>query len=128
MAVRSRSPRRLIAGILLAAALASSAATVPALAADFLPGVQDLPLMPGLTVTPDATTVFDTPAGRIVEAEARSSRGSEAEVRRFYGETLPSLGWRAVDEKTYEREGEKLSITVARRGGGVSVRFDIRPR
>lgn len=119
MALRPRSIGFLIAGVLLAFA---------ARAADFLPGVEDLPLMPGLSAAPDATTVFDTPAGRIIEAEARSTRGTEAEVRRFYTETLPALGWKAVDEKTFDREGERLVIIVARRGGGLSVRFDIRPR
>lgn len=123
MAVRRRPARLLTAGVLAAALLAFTAK-----AADFLPGVEDMPLMPGLTAAPDATTVFDTPAGRIVEAEARSNRGTEAEVRRFYGETLPALGWRAIDEKTFEREGERLLINVARRGSGLSVRFDIRPR
>lgn len=85
--------------------------------------------MPGLTAAPDATTVFDTPAGRIVQAEARAAGGTEGEVRRFYGQTLPALGWRAVDARSFEREGESLHISVTRRsGGGLTVRFDIRPR
>jgi len=121
MALRRRS-----LGVLTAVLLALSG---PAAAAEFLPGVEDMPLMPGLVAAPDATTVFDTPAGRIVQAEARAAGGTETEVRRFYGETLPALGWRAVDARSFEREGERLLISVTRRAaGGISVRFDIRPR
>ena len=108
--------------------LASCLAAFSVAAAEFVPGVEDLPLMPGLEAVAEASTSFETPTGRIVEAEARGKGMSEAEVRRFYAGTLPALGWRAVNDRRYERAGERLTIDVTQGRGMLSVRFDIRPR
>jgi hypothetical protein len=102
--------------------------TFGAAAAEFVPGVEDLPLMPGLEAVVDASTSFETPSGRIVEAEARGKGLSEAEVRRFYAGTLPALGWRAVNDRRYERAGERLIIDFTHARDVLTVRFDIRPR
>src|SRR3546814_8691143 len=59
-------------------------------------GVEDLPLMPGLAEIADAATVFDAPQGRIVESYAAGTVAA-AEIRSFYAQTLPQLGWTAVD-------------------------------
>ncbi|HEX7969421.1 MAG TPA: hypothetical protein VF502_14470, partial [Stellaceae bacterium] len=41
-----------------------------ALAGDFVPGTEDVPLMPGLASVAGSSLVFDKPQGRIVEAQA----------------------------------------------------------
>lgn len=115
---------RMLRGLAVAASLAGFAAA----AAEFVPGVDDLPLMPGLEANAAASTAFETPTGRIVEAEAQGRGVSEAEVRRFYAGTLPALGWKRVDDRHYERAGERLSLGFAQRQGQLVVRFDIRPR
>src|SRR5689334_6805677 len=61
----------------------------------FVAGIGDLPLMPGLSPVPEQDVVFDKPAGRIVQAVARGPV-KPADVSRFYAETVPQLGWRAV--------------------------------
>jgi hypothetical protein len=93
----------------------------------FLGGVEDLPLMAGLSEVPEARVVFDKPGGRIVEAFAVGEVGA-AEVAAFYGAALPQLGWTRVGEGAFEREGERLAIDVAGDGGGVTVRFSISPQ
>lgn len=115
---------RLLLGLLLALWLSG----LGAVAAEFVPGVDDLPLMPGLEAVAEASTSFETPSGRIIGAEARGKGVSEAEVRRFYAGTLPSLGWRAMSDRRYERAGERLTIDVTQARGMLTVRFDIRPR
>lgn len=117
-------PSRLIRGLVVALCLAAFSAA----ATEFVPGVDDLPLMPGLYADAEASTSFDTPTGRIVEAEARGKGVTEAEVRRFYAGTLPALGWRAVNDRRYERAGERLTIDFVRGPETLTVRFDIRPR
>lgn len=99
-----------------------------AVAAEFVPGVDDLPLMPGLEAAPERSTSFETPSGRIVEVETHGKGMAETDVRGFYARTLPSLGWRAVNERRYERAGERLIIDFTQRQGVLVVRFDIRPR
>lgn len=124
-------PRRVLLALLAALCLSTFTPGFTfggAAAAEFVPGVEDLPLMPGLEPVPEASTSFDTPSGRIVEAEARGRGVSEAEVRRFYARTLPSLGWRALDDRRYERAAERLTIDFGRSQGMLTVRFDIRPR
>lgn len=111
------------------AALALLLAAGPAAAADgrFLRGVDDLPLMPGLTENADAGMEFDAPGGRFVEAVASGAVSAEA-VRAFYAATLPQLGWTRTAEGHYAREDERLRLDVSpAAGGGVTVRFVIEP-
>lgn len=97
-----------------------------ALAADFLAGFQDLPLMPGLKSVEEAGLVFDSPSGRIAEAYATGSVQRRA-VTDFYRETLPALGWRPQTENRYEREGEELTIDFFEGDAGLTVRFTTAP-
>ncbi|MDP6343113.1 MAG: hypothetical protein QF578_16345 [Alphaproteobacteria bacterium] len=117
--------RLLTAVVLLTATMAVGPS--PARAdAGFLAGVSDLPLMPGLREVPEATVVFDKPDGRIVRATA-TGKHDRAEVLRFYAETLPQLGWRAVAPSRYAREGESLRIEARPGADGLTVRFSITP-
>ena len=101
----------------------------PALRADddaFVAGVEDLPLMPGLAEVPDTGVVFDKPGGRIVEAYAEGAV-NRGEVIGFYRQTLPQLGWEAIGESAYRREGERLEIVLLGGDGDLVVRFTLQP-
>ena len=109
---------------LFALGLASSAA-----AEEFVPGIPDLPLMPGLAVADPVPVVFDKPGGRIVEAAALGA-SSPAAGARFYRATLPQLGWTPGPEERYDalsyaRENETLRIEMGEDG---TVRFLLAPR
>ena len=93
----------------------------------FVGGVEDLPLMPGLVEVAEARVVFDKPGGRIVEAFA-VGRASAAEVREFYAQALPQLGWRPISGGGYGREDEVLSLDIGAEGDEVTIRFSISPR
>ncbi len=80
-------------------------------AQDFVPGFEDVPILEGLTVVPDAGHVFDSPAGRLVESHA-SGQVTADEVRVFYRETLAALGWHAIRDDTYARNDEILTIEI----------------
>ena len=83
--------------------------------------------MPGLEQGKDSGTVFDSPAGRVIEAYAEGSVAA-ADVDAFYAETLPQLGWRRMSERRYRREGEILEITPHRADkASVRVRFYLSP-
>ena len=111
---------------LAAALLLVLAGIAPATATDFLSGVEDLPLAPGLREVTHAGMVFDTPGGRIVEAYAVGS-GNADDFLGFYRRTLPQLGWRRLDGDRYAREGERLVIEVSRRDAALTVQFRITP-
>ena len=103
-----------IRSALLAFSLIASALALPAQAAGgFVDGFDELPLMPGLFAVQDESLTFDKPAGRIVQAEARGAVAAEA-VRKFYGETVPQLGWRKADgADRFVRDGEALHLEYA---------------
>jgi len=112
----------------------------PASAATFLIGVDDLPLMDGLVESSEEALSFDKPDGRIVRTSATGPVAPE-EVRRFYVETLPQLGWISAPDNNgggeteqvliFERERERLRIaTHAPRQAAtqmIRVHFSIEP-
>lgn len=109
---------------LMAASLPLGA--TPAGAQSFLSGFEDVPLMEGMTADPDAGLVFDSPAGRIVEAWATGSV-RWGEVLAFYAATLDSLGWVRETPSRFRREGEVLTIDKFGRDGDLTVRFTLGP-
>jgi len=116
-------PRLLLLACLGLAGLGRAAATD-----SFVVGIDDMPLMPGLTQLADRNVVFDAPSGRIVEAYAEGPIAREA-VRNFYARTLPQLGWRTQGADHYVRDGETLRLEFpgARPGGRTMVRFFLSP-
>lgn len=92
----------------------------------FLAGLDDLPLMPGLTETAGGRTTFETPSGRIVERNAAGNLAPSA-VQRFYADTLPQLGWQPVGDGSFTRAGEKLRIEFPAGKTPLAVRFLITP-
>ncbi len=99
----------------------------PAAAAEkFFGAMEDLPVMSGLVEDTSARVVFDKPQGRIVQITA-SGDVAPSEVRRFYGEVLPQLGWTRTGAGIYRREGEVLRLRLRPGGGRVTVRFSLSP-
>ncbi len=92
----------------------------------YVAGIDDLPLMSGLTSVPGAGVVFDKPSGRIVEAYAEGEVG-RAQVAAFYTQTLPQLGWRARQSNVFIRENERLSLIFLGGDGDLIVRFTLEP-
>jgi hypothetical protein len=114
--------------IRLAAFAATLLATALAFAeGNFVPGTEDLPLMPGLAAVAGSEIVFDKPEGRIVEAQASGKVKRDA-VQKFYGDTLPGLGWTASGPQRWRREAEALAIDIKGRDGAVTVGFTLTPR
>lgn len=96
-------------------------------ASKFVPGINDLPLMPGLVLKSETPVVFDTPAGRIVEVFATGKIPS-ARIRAFYGETLPQLGWQPSRKNEFQRDKERLKIEISEdQSGQRVVRFSVVP-
>lgn len=95
--------------------------------AAFVAGIEDLPLMDRLAEVPDAGVSFDKPEGRIVTLYAHGAV-DEDEVRDFYRETLPQLGWEPAGRDTYLREGEALTVDFLGRDGDLTVRYTLQPQ
>jgi len=101
----------------------------PALAVageSFLAEIEDVPLAPGLTEPPNSGMVFDSPSGRIVEASAAGEAAPD-QIRAFYAQALPQLGWTVAGDQLYRRDNETLKIALDRRGKVLTVRFTLTP-
>lgn len=95
----------------------------------FVSGIEDLPLMPGLTETQEGSLVFETASGRFVEVYAVGDL-SPQEVTGFYGQSLPQLGWRQVGPTLFRRDAEILLIEYldgSDEGSPLTVRFALSP-
>ena len=127
-----RAPQRLLIAMVLVL-LASVVQPGPAAAQaqngveNYVAGIHDLPLMPGLEALPDSGVVFDKPGGRIVEAFAQGNV-SPPSVTAFYDETLPQLGWRREAPGVYLREGERLQLAFSQGAGRITVQFRLLPQ
>jgi hypothetical protein len=124
--------RNAVVLLALVAALAGGWARA---AETFVPGVDDLPLMPGLSAMAGQSVVFDAPGGRVIEAWAEGAV-SQAAVLSFYGSTLPQLGWTPAAPDFFRRDGETLRLDFPVAGnrtaepvaaGALLVRFYLSP-
>ena len=113
--------------LLLIAISLSGASQDGLAAAKFVAGFEDLPLMPSMTEIPDADVSFDTTAGRIIIAFARSPDGP-ATIRAFYKTALLQLGWRKKMETAFTREDEVLSFDYLTDGSDTVIRFSLLPQ
>lgn len=76
----------------------------------FFEAIPDVPLMNGMQEMHDYIFVFDKPEGRIIETLARTDGISVVNIREYYAQTLPQLGWRSTNHDEFIREEEKLSM------------------
>jgi hypothetical protein len=112
--------------ILALTAVPAAFAAVPD-EAQFASVIEDLPLMPGLKADDDRDVLFaEAQMGRIAETEAKGTVTIDA-VYDFYRRTLPQLGWKVIDGRTYQREAEKLQIDATSSGTTTTVRFNVKP-
>jgi hypothetical protein len=113
-----------VVAILVAVTLFAS--TIPAWAVTYLSAIADLPLPDGLAEQTDKSTVFDAPLGRIITAYATGTVDAD-EVRDFYDDALPPLGWEKTGEGSFRRKAEVLKIDVLGGQGGspVNVSFTL---
>jgi hypothetical protein len=114
---------------LRAAMVAAALAFAPLIASaqGFLAAAVDVPLMSGLTEVEGLGVVFDKPSGRIVEAYAVGSL-TTALVDDYYKAALPQFGWLPQGDRLFERQNERLRLTIGGHDGALTVRFDITPR
>lgn len=87
---------------------------LPASAANFIEGLEDVPVMEGLRQIPNDNITFGNEESRLVEAILTSRSANFAKVEKFYKDTLPELGWRCKSESdttiVFQREGESLEM------------------
>lgn len=89
--------------------------------------LSDVPMPPGFEES-DTAVGFDGEGGRLVMARAAGG-GSAADVRDFYTECLPALGWalvpRADGVLMFQRGRERLTLSVRAENGRTMLGADL---
>lgn len=82
--------------------------------ATFIEGLEDVPLLKGMSQVQKENISFGNEESRLVEASLTSSKMGFSKVEKFYVETLPQLGWSYQGKRdetlTFYRDGEVLDI------------------
>lgn len=80
----------------------------------FIEGLEDVPMLKGMTQVQKDNISFGNEESRLVEAYLTSSKVGFTRVEKFYTETLPQMGWTYQGKRdntlTFYRDGEVLDI------------------
>ncbi len=93
----------------------------------YVHSTEDLPVYEGFQPIEAKNIVYDSESGRIIDASYFRSGISASDVKKFYVETLPQLGWKKTKTSEYTRDGETLKINIKELKGAVYLKFIIRP-
>lgn len=99
-----------------------------------------IPLMAGLNENADGALLFDSPEGRIINAEANGKVNSQ-EAYQYYKVVLPSLGWQVEHDRETGmicdgnsifclmavREDESLSLNIEEANGTSKITYSLSP-
>lgn len=83
--------------------------------ADFINGLEDIPIMAGLEQQHSDAIAFGNEESRLVEAILIGNKIKFASVEKFYQDTLPQMGWsfqgRKKNTLIFYRDRESLEIS-----------------
>ena len=91
---------------------------------NFIPGTEDIPLMENLAMDENETISFDTPAGQIMQVQAKTNLSPKA-VQTFYENTLPAIGWQKNGPNSYHRGQDKMTLSTKTTGTTTIVKFQM---
>lgn len=115
----------------LLAFLFLSATTSPLMAAKFIDGLEDVPVMEGLQQVPYDNISFGNEESRLVEAILTGKNVRMSKIETFYKETLPQMGWKFEGKKKghllFYRDRESLEI-VRESKDPLTIRITVKSR
>ena len=92
----------------------------------FVPSLPDVPLPKDFEVDPTTGSFFDSAEGRIAEMYAAGFKKPD-EVVSYYNKTLPQFGWENIDNSSFSKDGEVLTITPEKGQYLTTVKYQLRP-
>ena len=83
--------------------------------ADFVEGLEDIPLPSGVTQVENGSISFGNEEIRLFEAYLSAEKQKFDTITKFYIDTLPQMGWQKslknAQKISFERDGETLEIS-----------------
>lgn len=75
----------------------------------FVDGIQDVPLHQNMIIKENSLIMFDTNQGNLVEVEIKGDQ-KISNLKNFYNEVLPNLGWQMLKKNKFKRDQNFLEI------------------
>ena len=75
----------------------------------FVDGIQDVPLHQKMIIKENSLIMFDTNQGNLVEVEIKGDQ-EISNLKKFYNEVLPNLGWQMLKKDKFKRDQNFLDI------------------
>lgn len=102
--------------------------------AAYFSALPELPVATGMAEVPGTAVRFDQPEGRIIVLQA-VGRASVNDIKAFYHNTLPALGWQEKGENRFVRKGDGQAETLlletrvdkGKNGAGTRLNVLVRP-
>lgn len=91
----------------------------------YVPGTEDIPLIEGAQIPENQATIFDTLEGKVVISRIVSPLSS-SNVKKFYAEVLPNLGWKEISSNQYQRGKQFLEVKLESINGKVFISFELK--
>jgi hypothetical protein len=92
----------------------------------FIPGSEDVPLMPGLSLQEDSLTPFSTGDGKFLTLRLIGQVLPQA-VQAFYEESLPPLGWQKLTLPQLQAPQRQSATTTAPKANAQKAPKDLAP-
>ncbi|MBH43217.1 MAG: hypothetical protein CMP25_00310 [Rickettsiales bacterium] len=93
----------------------------------FITGIEDLPIFESLEIDEDNLIIFDKADSRIITVNLSGSVNLE-EVKDYYENILPNLGWKMRNKKEYVRDAEVLKLEYEVKNKKVYLTLKIKPK
>ena len=93
----------------------------------FVIGIEDLPIFDSLEVDEDNLIIFDKADSRLVTVNLYGDVNL-GEVKQYYENILPNLGWKMINKKKYIRDSEILDLEYEKKNKRVYLTLKIKPK
>ena len=93
----------------------------------FITGIEDLPIFDSLEIDEDNLIIFDKIDSRLVTVNL-SGTVNLSEVRDYYENILPNLGWKMLNKEKYVRDSEILNLEYKTKNKKVYLTVKIKPK
>jgi len=103
-----------------------------AVADEWLPNFEDIPMMEKTYVVEDDSFVYSQPDGKIAQTTVASDELSRRQFQRFYRDALDELGWKNIKDKSdlqiFTRDTQELKIEITKTEKPLTAKFTLAPK
>ena len=93
----------------------------------FVNGIEELPVIKNMQNMPESLIYFDTNKGRFVQSKIVGNQ-SISQIKDFYENILPNLGWEKIDKNKFSRKSELMEIRYYKYNKDSIAEFNIKPK